>query len=277
MVDRHSIANAVRSEAPSADTPQDAASAKGSQMTEISKYERPSRRTSALGRHAARAVQITLALIIAIVLASFIKRLLIDLPHLAAGTLPADDFDRRYVTQPWLAYLHITPGVLYLLLAVLQLTYRFRSRHYVTHRRLGRIAAGAAMTSGIFALIFGGLFSFGGPSEASASVVFSLWLLVSVVLAVRAIRRGDIVRHRRWMIRAFAVGAGVGTVRIWIGLFEGLGVLDFQSALGPAFWIGFSLHAVAAELWLRAFPNPPEIAEPHKPESITQTPTVSNV
>src|SRR5215210_7824730 len=207
----------------------------------MSKYEGPSVRRWTPGRKTARAVQITLSLIIAIVLASFIKRLLMDLPHLAAGTLPADDFDRRYVTQPWLAYLHITPGVLYLLLAVLQLTYRFRSRHYVIHRRLGRIAAGAAMTSGIFALIFGGLFSFGGPPEASASVVFSLWLLVSVVLAVRAIRRG-------------------GIVRIWIGLFEGLGLLDFQSALGPAFWIGFSLHALAAELWLQAFPNPPEIA-----------------
>ncbi|HEX8511437.1 MAG TPA: DUF2306 domain-containing protein [Propionibacteriaceae bacterium] len=136
---------------------------------------------------------------------------MIDIPHLAAGTVPADDFDRRYVTHPWLAYLHIRPGVLYLLLAILQLTYRFRSRHYPTHRRLGRIAAGAAMISGVFALIFGGLFSFGGPSEASASVVFSAWLLVTVALAVHATRRGDIVRHRRWMIRAFAVGAGVGT------------------------------------------------------------------
>ena len=43
------------------------------------------------------------------------------------------------MTQPWLAYLHITPGVLYLLLGILQLTYRFRSRHYLTHRRLGRL------------------------------------------------------------------------------------------------------------------------------------------
>jgi uncharacterized membrane protein len=233
--------------------------------------------TPTAGRKTALAFQITLGLVIAIVLASFLKRLLIDMPHLAAGTLPADDFDRRYVTQPWLAYLHITPGVLYLLLAILQLTYRFRSRHYLAHRRLGRIGAGAAMLSGVFALIFGGLFAFGGPSEASASVVFSVWLLVAVVLAVRAIRRGDIVQHRRWMIRAFAVGAGVGTVRIWIALIEGLGLLPFQSALGPAFWIGFSLHVLAAELWLRAFPNPPEIVRPRTTGSNMETATRSNV
>lgn len=222
--------------------------------------EPPVRRWTA-GRKTGGAVQITLGLVIAIVFVSFIKRLVLDVPHLAAGTVPADDFDRRYVSQAWLAYLHITPGVLYLMLAILQLTFRFRRRHYLAHRRLGRVAAAAALLSGIFALIFGGRFSFGGPAEASAAVVFSLWLVASVVLAVRAIRHGDIVRHRRWMIRAFAVGAGVGTVRIWLSLFEGLGLLDFQPALGPAFWIGFSLHALGAELWLRAFPDPPEAAQ----------------
>jgi uncharacterized membrane protein YozB (DUF420 family) len=240
----------------------------------MSKYERGSVRRWTAGRKTARAVQITLGLVITIVLLSFVKRLVLDVPHLAAGTVPADGFDRRYATHPWVAYLHITPGVLYLLLAILQLTYRFRSRHYLAHRRLGRIAAGAAILSGVFALIFGGLFAFGGPAEASASVVFSLWMLICVVIAVRAIRRGDIVRHRRWMIRAFAIGAGVGTVRIWLTLFQGFGLLDFQAALGPAFWIGFSLHALAAELWLRAFPKPPEAARSPEPESVLKTPSL---
>ena len=61
------------------------------------------------------------------------------------------------------------------------------------------------------------------------------------------------------MIRAFAIGIGIGTTRIWLALF-GIAGLDFASSFGPAFWISFSLHAVAAELWLRAFPNPPELA-----------------
>ena len=79
------------------------------------------------------------------------------------------------------------------------------------------------------------------------------------MLAVRAIRRDDIVHHRRWMIRAFAIGIGIGTVRIWLQILP-LAGLDVASSFGPAFWIGFSLHVLAAELWLRAFPNPPELA-----------------
>ena len=50
-------------------------------------------------------------------------------------------------------------------------------------------------------------------------MVFGLWFLTCLVLAVRAIRRDDIVHHRRWMIRAFAIGIGIGTVRIWLALF----------------------------------------------------------
>ncbi len=141
--------------------------------------------------------------------------------------------------------------------------------HYTFHRRLGRVLAGAAMISGVFALIFGGRFSYGGLPEASAAVVFGLWFLTCLVLAVRAIRRDDIVHHRRWMIRAFAIGIGIGTTRIWLALF-GIAGLDFASSFGPAFWISFSLHAVAAELWLRAFPNPPELA--NEPPGATSSP-----
>jgi hypothetical protein len=112
------------------------------------------------------------------------------------------------------------------------------------------------MISGVFALIFGSLFFFGGLPEASAAVVFGLWFLTCPVLAVRAMRRDDIVHHRRWMIRAFAIG--IATTRIWLQLFQATG-LDFASSFGPAFWISFSLHALIAEPWLRAFPNPPEL------------------
>jgi uncharacterized membrane protein len=148
--------------------------------------------------------------------------------------------------------------VLYLLVAPLQLAYSFRRRHYTFHRRLGRVLAGSAILSGVFALVFGGRFAFGGPPEATAAVVFGLWFLVCLVLAVRAIRGGDIVHHRRWMIRAFATGVGVGTVRVWLTIFQATGLLDSQSSFGPAFWVGFSLNIVAAELWLRTYPDPPE-------------------
>jgi uncharacterized membrane protein len=224
----------------------------------------------ALGTKRLRLVQIAAGLLLAIIVWSVVKRLVIDLPHVADGTQPEDVFDRRYVAQHWLAYLHIGAGVVYLFLAPLQLAYRIRSRHYSFHRRLGRLLVGAGMVSGIFALIFGGLFSFGGLPEALATFVFGAWFLLCLVLAVRAIRRDDIVHHRRWMIRAFAIGIGIGTIRIWLAILQGSGLMDFASSFGPAFWISFSLHAAAAELWLRAFPDPPELADESPASSSSQ-------
>jgi hypothetical protein len=96
------------------------------------------------------------------------------------------------------------------------------------------VLATAGMISGGFALIFGGLFSFGGLPEASAAVVFGSWFLTCLVLAVRAIRRDDIVHHRRWMIRAFAIGIGIGTTRVWLFIFEVTGFGEFR----VEFWSG---------------------------------------
>jgi uncharacterized membrane protein YozB (DUF420 family) len=225
----------------------------------------------ALGTKRLRGVQIAVGLLLLIVFYSVGKRLVLDMPHLAAGTAPPEDeFDSRYVEYAWLAYLHIVPGVIYLFLAPLQLAYRIRSRHYTFHRRLGRVLATAGIISGVFALIFGGLFSFGGLPEASAAVVFGLWFLTCLVLAVRAIRHDDIVHHRRWMIRAFAIGIGISTTRIWLYFFEVTGLGSFESSFGSAFWISFPLHAAAAEIWLRAFPNPPELTRESPAASSSQ-------
>lgn len=178
-------------------------------------------------------------------------RLVIDVPNVLSGTLPDESlFEHRYAAHPWLAYGHILPGVLYLSLAPFQLWRGFRNRHLELHRRMGRVAIIAGVTSGVFAVLFGFFFSFGGPLQAAAAVTFGLWFIAAFLLAYRAVRRKDIATHRRWMIRAFAVGVAVGTIRLWIGLFEAFGIIGFRDAFGIAFWISFGMHAVAAELWL---------------------------
>jgi Predicted membrane protein (DUF2306) len=178
-------------------------------------------------------VGIAVAILILIVLAFAVGRLLVDMPNLASGTLPADKYDARFVRHPWLTYLHIVPGVLYMVGATLQLAYWFRRRHYIFHRHFGRILLAAGLLTGAFAVALGIVSPFGGLAEASATVLFGAWFLLCLVLAFRAIRADDIVRHRRWMIRAFAIGVAVGTIRIWIAVFQISGLLDLRGAFGP--------------------------------------------
>ena len=216
-----------------------------------------SRRSSAAARvRSRRPVLIFIGVLIGIVLTSYGFRIATDAPFLVTGTDPEpEDFEARYVAHPWLAYVHMTPGVLYLLGAPLQLSERFRTKHYTAHRRLGRVLVTAALVSVSLALIFGLRFPWGGPPEAIATAVFGCWFVACLLLAVRAIRRGEVSIHRRWMIRAFAVGVGVGTIRIWIGLLLGTGLLDFHDTFAVAFWIGLSLNVLAAEWWIRTTPD----------------------
>jgi uncharacterized membrane protein len=202
-----------------------------------------------------RPVLIFVGVLIAIVLTFYGIRIATDAPFLLTGADPEpEDFESRYVAHPWLAYLHMTAGVLYLLGAPLQLSQRIRTKHYTLHRRLGRVLVPAALVSVLFALVFGLQFPWGGPLEAMATAVFGCWFLTCLLLAVRAIRRDDVVNHRRWMIRAFAAGVAVGTVRIWIGILLGSGLLNFPDSFAAAFWIAFSLHVLAGEWWVRTTP-----------------------
>jgi hypothetical protein len=200
-------------------------------------------------------MQAAIVVLIAIVFAFAVMRLLVDVPHLLDGTLPEEEYDRRYVQHPWLAYVHIAPGVVYLLGAPAQLAYRIRSRHYTFHRRLGRVLLTAGLISGAFAIALGYVMPSGGTSEAIASYIFGSWFLACLLLAFRAIRRDDVVNHRRWMIRAFAMGVGVGTIRIWLSLFAVTGLFEFQDGFDVAFWLAFSIHAAVAELWIRNTPH----------------------
>ncbi|MGH3673435.1 MAG: DUF2306 domain-containing protein [Pseudonocardiaceae bacterium] len=201
-------------------------------------------------------VLVTLSILILIVLAFAVNRVMVDGPNIIAGTVPPEgSFDRNYALHPVLAYVHILPGVLYLVGAPFQLSRRFRTRHLAGHRRMGRVLLPAGIVAGVFAFIFGILFSFGGIIEASATVVFAVYFVTALTIAFLAVKNGDITRHRRWMIRAFAIGLAVGTIRVWIGVFQVLGLLSLQDSFGVAFWLAFVMHALVAEIYLRMRPS----------------------
>ena len=231
-------------------------------MTELPGAARLTRRIGAvLGVRPGPAWWWMLALLVAVVLGSFGVRLAVDMPNVVAGTVPGPDaFEQRYALHPLAAYAHIVPGVVYLLGAPLQLSHRFRSRHMAVHRRLGRAVLAAGLIAGVAAIVVGVWFPYGGTLEAGAAVAFGAWFVVALVLAYRAVRRRDVARHRRFMIRAFAVGLAVGTARVWIGIFQSVGVLAIQHNtgrpwFGVAFWLALVIHAVVAEAYLAARPT----------------------
>jgi hypothetical protein len=55
------------------------------------------------------------------------------------------------------------------------------------------------------------------------------------------------------MIRAFAVGLAIATIRPIMGAFfatRNITHLAPHDFFGTAFWLGFTLHLIAAEIWI---------------------------
>ena len=96
---------------------------------------------------------------------------------------------------------------------------------------------------------------YAGPAEAAAIALFGGLFLAAMPCALLAVRRGDVARHREWMLRAFALAIAVSTVRVLGGVFD---VALSPHGVSPravfvlAVWTGWTISLVLAELWIRS-------------------------
>jgi hypothetical protein len=56
--------------------------------------------------------------------------------------------------------------------------------------------------------------------------------------------------HREWIMRAFAIGLGVGTQRILIFIFMPFQLAPFDQIFGPLLWLGIAINLLVAETWI---------------------------
>jgi uncharacterized membrane protein len=171
----------------------------------------------------------------------------------AAQFSALDDLFARY---PLLTLVHIVPGMILMVLGPLQFSSTIRARHPRWHRASGRVFVVNGLIVGITALVMSfGMPAIGGLNQAVATTLFGTFFLCSLCKAFWHIRRGEISLHREWMIRAFAIGLAVATIRPIIGVFfatSRLSGLSPHEFFGIAFWIGFVLHLIAAKGWIHA-------------------------
>lgn len=162
--------------------------------------------------------------------------------------------DRPFVEHRFLTLLHIVPGSLFLVFAPLQFSARLRARHRKLHRYSGRILLTVITVSLIPGLFFGIVMPFGGRFEAVMIAALGIFFLYAMATAVMAIRRGEVARHREWMIRMFANVLAISTVRL-VG-----GPIDFvltPYGVAPAdlfvlsIWTAWLLTLGGAECWIR--------------------------
>lgn len=166
---------------------------------------------------------------------------------LRTGTAPSTD-SANYVANPLPIVAHILGGSLFTLLAVGQVWPALRQRFPKWHRAAGRVTISAGLAAGISALWMNQFVpDFGGLAKYSASLFFGLGLCATLILALRAIRRGDVTSHRIWILRAIAIGFGPATqMLLFLPWFIAFG-LPGDPWLGFLRWLGWAINLAFGE------------------------------
>lgn len=164
----------------------------------------------------------------------------------------SDMVDRRYNDYPLWTYFHILPGLAFMILGPVQFSERIRRKRLNAHRWSGRIFLVAAMLAVTAAM---GMAiqpaSYIGPTAIAATYFAGVVFVASLGKAFWHIRRKEIVLHREWMIRAFAIGLAVSTIRlVGLVLFFLVPNLNLHDSVGISFWTGWVINMIGAEFWI---------------------------
>jgi uncharacterized membrane protein len=174
---------------------------------------------------------------------------------LGARNNPAAELDSAFADRRTLTFVHILPGALFMVLGPLQFVRGLRSKYPQVHRWCGRIFLAASVTVGVTGLTLAFGKTIGGVDEKAAVVLFGGFFLIALAKALWHALRREFAQHREWMIRGFAIGLAVATIRPIMGTFFAAAVIQGQRPepkefFGTAFWIGFMLQLIAAEIWI---------------------------
>ena len=172
-----------------------------------------------------------------------------------AANNPAAGLDSHFASQRTLTLAHILPAMLFMVLGPLQFIGALRAQYPRFHRWSGRVFLAASGVVGVTGLTMAFGKTVGGLDEKAAILLFGIFFLVALGKALWHAMRREFVQHREWMIRGYAIGLAVATIRPIMGIFFATAVLhghapEPREFFGTAFWIGFTLQSVAAEVWI---------------------------
>lgn len=193
--------------------------------------------------------------------AVFVAITFLALPSLARlvfliqAPLPADPTDAAFLAHRPTGFLHVAAGLVMLTLMPLQVSAKVRQRWPALHRWSGRLFVLVGLAVSVTAAVMNVVFPVvGGTLKVTVIGAMCVAQVVTLALGLRAIRAGDVARHRRWMLRAMGVSLAAGSAGLFAVPLFAMG-LHADVVVGVGRWLGFIATLVAVEWWLRPRPT----------------------
>ena len=164
----------------------------------------------------------------------------------------------RFVAAPFPVIVHILSVSLFSILGALQFSSTLRQERTQWHRVAGRIVAAIGIIAALSGLWMTVMYPI--PPELQGDLLYavrvfvSVAMLLSIFVAVAAVKGGDIATHRAWMIRVFALGQGAGMQVVvllpWMLLIGKPSVLQRDVLMSLAWLINLLLAEMTIQRWL---------------------------
>jgi uncharacterized membrane protein len=180
-----------------------------------------------------------------------------------AGGAEITPANARFFASPLPVVLHIVGAAIYALLGAFQFVSRLWQRGVGWHRWVGRlllVPCGLIVgLSGVWmTLFYPGTNSTDGIGAVllyALRLLFGSGMVFSILYGFIAIRRGDMIRHRAWMTRGYAIGLGAGTQALTLAAGEMIGgppnELNYALLMGA----GWMINIAVAEWSIRRKPG----------------------
>jgi uncharacterized membrane protein len=159
----------------------------------------------------------------------------------------ADEHFSRYIVP---LRLHIAGGIGALLAGPLQFSERLRARALNVHRWLGRFYLLEVGLGSIAGLAMALVSDQGMPTHLGFGTLAILWFLTGLQ-AYRMVRRGNIIAHRQWMVRNFALTLAAVTLRNYLPLLLFVLHWSFRSSYITVSWLCWVPNLLIAEWMVR--------------------------
>ena len=156
--------------------------------------------------------------------------------------------ENLFAISPLTIAVHLAGGVVAIVLGAFQLNSRLRTRFRQAHRRLGQTYIVAVTAGGLAGFILAFNSSGGLVTHFGFGLMAICWV-GSTLNAYRHIRVGDVLAHRAWMIRSYAVTLAAVTLRVYLPLSLANGI-EFEAAYQAISWLCWVPNLLVVEWFI---------------------------